>query len=82
MPLPGSFLESPQPSWPLHAFEEHPCLFLIWLPSPLHTHRAGRRRENCHLLHGSYLCAADVCRKLLDTNGKPRTAGLLQAKCL
>lgn len=43
MPLPGSFLESPQPSWPLHAFEEHPCLFLIWLPSPLHTHigRAG-----------------------------------------
>lgn len=38
MPLPGSFLESPQTSWPLHAFEEHPCLSLIWLSSPLHPH--------------------------------------------
>lgn len=41
MPLPSSFLESPQPSWPLQAFEEHPCLFFMRLPPPPHTGRAG-----------------------------------------
>lgn len=40
MPLPSSFLESPQPSWPLQAFEMHPLLYLMWPPSS-HSGLAG-----------------------------------------
>lgn len=76
MHFPSSFLESPQPSQPLQASKEHPCLLLMQLPSL--THRAGVGVKLSFASRFLSLCTRCV-QKLLDTNGKPRTARLLQA---